>query len=1426
MVRGRITPKGRRKALRTAVECCSVRSNGIRAPKIGIGRAVLATLVVCVTSAVASASAFGWGLPTQVGNPLNFPTGGVTVEPASGDVYVTGLYNENNPTNIYVYNAKHELVSTFGSGSGGYSGVALNPLSGNLYVVDAQNEEIQTYEPGTGKLLSAFPIPGTKNAEHFFTAVQIASDALGNVYVPDAPGNKVEVFSGSGGAPAGGVPATIAGSGEHALSGPTGVAVDSHGNVWVADDTNGRIEEFTSAGVFVKEIPCPGVMAVAVDAAGDVFATADGLAGEEALEFNSAGTQIDTFGLGLLKKSEFRSLNSIALDETRSLVYVADAGNRVVWAFAPLGVATGSISDVSETRATLEGSVEPGGEPVTSCVFEYGATEGYGHSAPCESTPSGSGAEPVSATVTGLEPNATYHYRLVAGNEFGTARGADKTFTPTNSQFGVDSSGPNAFSVVVSNSEVPGKGIDGYPESGIQRGSDIPFPEVANPNDIDSQAGSHPDAMTVYFRLKTTPAEDMSAEEYARDVAVNLPAGFAGSIVSVPQCPMYDLDNEFVGCPTSSQIGVVTVWNAGGGKSAAAEELTEPVYNMVPSDGGTAELSFAVAQVAQPVIVKVRTDGDYGLVSMTTDISQAINFDGLTLTLWGDPANPSHDAERYRPLTGAANLTYGVGVRQPGTETAEPSEPGEPLTDGAPESPYLTNPTRCSGPIDASIVTDSWNDPGPFNPVNGRPEEAAPQWVKASTPMYPQVTGCDKLKFDPSITVTPDTTKANSPSGYEIDLHVPQSDNPNDLAAPALENAVATLPQGLAINPGAAEGLQACTSNGAEPAGSPGNEIGLGSEAEPTCPAASQIGSVELVTPLLPEILRGQVFLSAEHSGNHYGVFVVIRGEGLLVKLHSTVVANAATGQLTATFDDNPELPFSDFKLHFYGGPRAVFVNPAQCGPATTTTDLTSWASEPGGLDDSTPTSVFDVSFDGAGAPCPSPQPFAPSFTAGTTSIQAGGFSPLVATFSRPDEDQLVNHVQLTAPDGLLGTLRNVPLCQEPQAAEGTCSAASQIGHTVVGVGSGAAPLYLPQPGEPENPVYVTGPYRGAPFGLTFVVHAIAGPYNLGNVVVRAAINIDPSTSQLTVTSDPLPTIIDGVPVQVKSVQVVIDREHFVFNPTDCQPTQVQGTMTSRQGSTVDLSSPFQVTGCGDLKFKPQFKVTTSGRPSHVDGTSLDARVSFPASALGREANIAKVKVELPKQLPSRLPTLQKACPAQTFEANPAACSVESTIGIARAVTPTLPGALSGPVYFVSHGNEAWPNLVMVLQGDGVRVNVVASTFISNKGVTSSTFSNIPDVPVESFELYLPAGEYSALTAIANPCKTKLTMPTTFTAQNGIVLHEKTPIAVTGCRRAKAKASRTRKGRAVGGQRKQRASQVRAADRSGTRESGREGSHR
>jgi hypothetical protein len=333
----------------------------------------------------------------------------------------------------------------------------------------------------------------------------------------------------------------------------------------------------------------------------------------------------------------------------------------------------------------------------------------------------------------------------------------------------------------------------------------------------------------------------------------------------------------------------------------------------------------------------------------------------------------------------------------------------------------------------------------------------------------------------------------------------------------------------------------------------------------------------------------------------------------------------------------------------------------------------------------------------------------------------------------------------------------------------------------------------LPQPGEPELPIYLTGPYKGAPFGLSIVTPVLAGPFNLGTIVTRARIEVDPHTAAITVTTDPLPQVVAGVPTDLRSIDAVIDRPGFMFNPTNCDPQAFAGTATSAQGATAAISSPFGVGSCQSLKFAPKFSVSTSGKTSKANGASLTAKLSYPKAAQGTQANITRVKVDLPKQLPSRLTTLQKACTNAQFEANPAGCPAASKIGMATVTTSLLPVPLVGPAIFVSHGGEAFPSLTMVLQGDNVTVDLVGTTFISKAGITSTTFKTVPDVPFNTFTLILPEGKYSALAANGNLCTSKLAMPTAFLAQNGLKINQSTKIGVSGCKAPKKAHKKTKK---------------------------------
>ena len=610
-----------------------------------------------------------------------------------------------------------------------------------------------------------------------------------------------------------------------------------------------------------------------------------------------------------------------------------------------------------------------------------------------------------------------------------------------------------------------------------------------------------------------------------------------------------------------------------------------------------------------------------------------------------------------------------------------------------------------------------------------------------------------------------------------------------------MKNFKLELPKGIVVNPSAAQGLKACSSAQFYGSHHPSQEPASPAE----CPREAQVGEVEVETPDLEKPLKGQVFLGTPEcnpctpadaeNGKMVRLFVQLVGEGksgVVVKLEGRADVNQQTGQITTLFNGTPQVPFS--RLHFVleGGSRAVLANPRVCGPVKATGDLTPWTTG----SDSTPFYEFEIN-----QSCFGPQ-FKPSFTAGLTNLQAGEYGPFTLSFGRSDQDQFLRGIELHMPPGLSGIISNVSLCPEPEAASGTCGSQSLIGHTQVLTGPGANPFLVT-----GGQVFLTEGYKGAPFGLSIVVPAVAGPYTLagttgrGTVVVRAQILVDPHTAALTVKSDPLPTTLDGIPLQLKVVNVTIDRPGFTYGPTNCSKMQVTGTLSSAEGLSAAVASPFQVTNCASLAFKPKFEVLTSGKTSKLDGASLTVRVPRASGPSSDQANFAKVKVDLPRQIPSRLTTLQKACTAAQFAENPAGCPAASIVGHVRVLTPELPVPLEGPAYFVSHGGEAYPSLIFVLQGDGVMLEVVSTTFISKAGITSATLKSVPDAPFTLFELTLPQGKYSALTANRNLCKSKLAMPTAFVAQNGAVIHQSTKIAVTGCPKKKAKKASSHHGK-------------------------------
>jgi hypothetical protein len=614
-----------------------------------------------------------------------------------------------------------------------------------------------------------------------------------------------------------------------------------------------------------------------------------------------------------------------------------------------------------------------------------------------------------------------------------------------------------------------------------------------------------------------------------------------------------------------------------------------------------------------------------------------------------------------------------------------------------------------------------------------------------------------RLAFEPSFALTTGSALSDQPD--ELTTTVSEPNDPTANSHSQLKTASITLPEGMTLNPSAANGLEACT-----PAQARIHSETFGV----ACPAGSALGTVDLNVPTLPDgSLTGTMYLGGPESGPitdpPYTVYVVANSTryGVSVRLKGEVIPNAVTGRVTTVFQENPEQPFTSLTLHFNRGSLTSIANPLVCGTPTGSTNFTPVTAEP-------PVTGADFGVPISG--CANPIPFALTQATANQTTNAGGNTSYTFNLTRPDGHQYLSAVKTTLPAGLVGQIPKATQCTEAQASSNTCPATSQIGTASAISGSGPTPFTFG-----SGVVYLTGPYNGAPFGLSIVVPAVAGPFNLGPVTTRAALSIDPYTARVTTTAT-LPRIVKGIPIRLRGLSVSINKQGFLLNPTNCSALATDTTVTSTFGATQNLSSLFQVANCNLLKFKPAFKATTSSKTSKANGASLETTLN----EVPGNANVKSVKVQLPKALPSRLTTLQKACPAATFEADPFKCPAGSFVGGARANTPTLPGKLSGPAILVSHANAAFPDLDLVMEANGVRAILVGNTDIKN-GITTTTFASTPDVPVSSITVNLPLGAHSALAANGNLCASPLIMPTTMTGQNGVVVKQNTTIKVNTC---------------------------------------------
>ena len=946
----------------------------------------------------------------------------------------------------------------------------------------------------------------------------------------------------------------------------------------------------------------------------------------------------------------------------------------------------------------------------------------------------------------------------------------------------------------------------------------------------DSQAGDHPYELHVTFDMNNAFAlnEENGTHERQtdnvgriKDIVVDLPLGFIGSTLAAPQCPISllaagsALDGGKGGCPADTVVGyLLTEPNSYTG-------IASPIYNLVPERGHPAEFGYLDVLGGAHVFYTQVVPTPQGYVLQTSsNVIPETNLRRISVTFYGDPAEKQAELKQ-RELEEKLHTT--VPREEPPTQV-----------------PFFTNPTLCSGgPQVATLYIDSWENPGSFL-ANGTPNLTDQNWHEYKSES-PPVQGCDHVSFTPELKVQPTTNQADSPTGLEFEAKLAQPEAFGTPATSPLKDLSVTFPQGMTVDPSSADGLGTCSEaqmGWLGPDGPNGEALPNGgltnfNPAKPECPESSKIGTLELESPLIPGKIYGEVFLASQNANpfdSTFALYVVVNDPvtGVVIKIPGELKANPSTGQLTSVFDENPQLPFSILQVHFFGGPRAELATPPNCGIYTTHSEFAPWSIEASELP-AEPFSNYLIDEDCAIG-------FDPAFTGGSTNLQAGAYTTFQASFERQDSDQELAGATINLPPGMLADVPSVTECGDAElAAEaadaptGGCPASSQVGTVEAGAGPGPNPLFVP------GKVFWTGPYNGGPFGLAVVVSANPGPFHFGNVLVRQSIRVNPITAAVTDVSAPFPTYLDpvgpngqttGIPIKLRRVDVEINRPGFTFNPTSCakETFKVAGAITSVVGASKALSTPFQVTNCAHLKFAPSFSVTTSGKTSKADGASLTAKVTYPSGTQGIYADIAKVKVELPKALPSRLTTLQKACTAAQFEANPAGCPSPSFIGHATVSTPILPGGLSGPAIFVSHGGEAFPSLEIVLQGDGVTIDLVGATFISKAGVTSTTFKTIPDSPFSTFELTLPEGPYSALAANGNLCKpttTKtvkkkvtvkvhgkkkivtrkvketvagsLVMPNEFIGQNGAEIHEDTTIKVIGCPPARAKSKPVKK---------------------------------
>jgi hypothetical protein len=875
-----------------------------------------------------------------------------------------------------------------------------------------------------------------------------------------------------------------------------------------------------------------------------------------------------------------------------------------------------------------------------------------------------------------------------------------------------------------------------------------------------TQAGSHADSVTA-FEFNTEDIGHIIPQGSVRDIQVDLPAGFYGNPEALPFCTTAYLTDHDGMCDPAAQVGVLSF-----AFMAGIPEFELPVYNMERTTDETAVLAAEAFGSLIRINISARTDGDYGLRASIDNINEGVGLLANKLTIWGVPADESNDWLRYRDGINGIKVPAGV----------------EPV-------PFLTAPARCDAPLTTTIYADSWQNTGRRNP-DRTPDLSDPAWV-TRTHTLPPLTGCDALDFSPSLTARPTTNAADSPSGLDVDLHVPQNFDPEGLSSAQLRTSVVTLPEGLVINPSGANGLDSC-----DPA-----EIGLTTavgdqhphfnKLPAACPPASRIGRVEVDTPVFPDPLKGWIYAATPGQnpfGNLLTIYAVAEGRGLVIKLPGKVTPDPETGRLTTVFDENPQLTFEDFKLFFFGGAFGVLRTPPTCGPYSTNSTMTPWSAP-----DTGPPVTYADSYEiskGPGNGCATSKaalPNSSSFEAGSMAALAGKYRPFVVNLRRDDGTQEFSEVTVTPPPGLVAKLAGTQMCPDAAlaAAAGktgaqeqgspSCPASSEVGSVFAAAGAGPAPYNTP------GKAYLAGPYKGAPLSLAIVTPAVAGPYDLGTIVVRTALHIDPATAKITAKSDPIPRILKGIPLDIRSVSIRLDRPDFTLNPTSCDPTEVSASLLSTQGSSSSLSNRFQLAECGRLKFKPSLRLSLKGGTKRTGYPALTAVLKNRAG----DANSASIQVALPHSEFLAQEHIGTLCTRVQWAAD--ACPAASVYGKVKVDTPLLDYPLTGNVYLRSSDNPL-PDLVTDLRGPAfqpIRFEA-AGRIDSVKGGLRTTFSLVPDVPFTKLTLQMRGGKKGLLVNSENICASTHRAVVKYAAHNGLTYAER-PKLKAKCPKKKGK---------------------------------------